>query len=139
MRPPWENIDLTTAMMKEVVLQRRQYMQQFTFGREFMEGLHFDVTVRTMDEQLIRFFYSVFGETLEEIEVQYPADWWQALRERWFPKWWLRRWPVQYTVRTMKAEAVYPKVSAPNVAHRIIFSLDDRMRNKGSLARLEPV
>lgn len=24
-----------------------------------------------------------------------PADWWQHLKERWFPARWLRRWPVK--------------------------------------------
>ena len=30
------------------------------------------------------------------IHERWPADWWQAFRERWFPAWWLSRWPVQY-------------------------------------------
>lgn len=30
---------------------------------------------------------------LEPVEV--PRDWWQALRERWLPAWWLRRHPVR--------------------------------------------
>lgn len=33
----------------------------------------------------------------EEIDwVKYPSDWWEAFKERWFPKWMLRRWPVNY-------------------------------------------
>ena len=30
-----------------------------------------------------------------DIERAYPADWWQAVRERWLPPWWLQRYPVQ--------------------------------------------
>lgn len=37
---------------------------------------------------------------------RYPRDWWQAFRERWFPRWWLRRWPVAYTV--VDVDAIYP-------------------------------
>jgi hypothetical protein len=40
---------------------------------------------------------------LERVEVKWPADWWQALRERWFPSWWLRRWPVRYERRRLEA------------------------------------
>ena len=29
----------------------------------------------------------------EEIEI--PADWWQAVRERWLPAFWLRRFPLR--------------------------------------------
>jgi len=30
-----------------------------------------------------------------DIEESYPADWWQAFKDRWFPKWLLRKYPVQ--------------------------------------------
>ncbi len=37
-------------------------------------------------------------ETFEATEpagvVAYPADWWQAFKARWFPRWALRLWPV---------------------------------------------
>jgi hypothetical protein len=33
--------------------------------------------------------------------LQFPADWWQAVRERWCPQWWLRRHPVKRTRRTV--------------------------------------
>ena len=31
-----------------------------------------------------------------KVDVRWPADWWQAVRERWAPKWWLKRHPVRY-------------------------------------------
>lgn len=31
-----------------------------------------------------------------DISEQWPCDWWQAFKERWFPRWALRRWPVRY-------------------------------------------
>ncbi len=37
-----------------------------------------------------------------ELEERWPADWWQAFRERWFPAWWLRRWPVRYKSVSIK-------------------------------------
>jgi hypothetical protein len=30
------------------------------------------------------------------IHEKWPTDWWQALKERWWPRWALRRWPVEY-------------------------------------------
>lgn len=27
--------------------------------------------------------------------ASWPADWWQAVKARWFPQWALRRWPVR--------------------------------------------
>ena len=37
----------------------------------------------------------LFKERIQ-IDEQWPLDWWQAVRERWFPSWWLARWPVKY-------------------------------------------
>lgn len=31
----------------------------------------------------------------EVVQAKWPADWWQAFKERWFPMWALRRWPVR--------------------------------------------
>ncbi len=30
------------------------------------------------------------------IDREWPADWWQAFRERWFPQWWLIRHPIRH-------------------------------------------
>lgn len=32
-------------------------------------------------------------------EFRCPADWWEAFKDRWFPKWALKRWPVEWEVR----------------------------------------
>lgn len=31
------------------------------------------------------------------IDVEYPADWWEAFKDRWFPNFMLKRWPVKMT------------------------------------------
>uniref|UniRef100_A0A6H1ZGQ6 Uncharacterized protein n=1 Tax=viral metagenome TaxID=1070528 RepID=A0A6H1ZGQ6_9ZZZZ len=33
--------------------------------------------------------------TQEEHLCCYPMDWWQHAKQRWFPKWALRKWPVK--------------------------------------------
>lgn len=33
-----------------------------------------------------------------QFKRQWPADWWQAFKERWFPKWLKDRFPVRYEV-----------------------------------------
>lgn len=53
------------------------------------------------------------AQKLQEYPVSYPADWWQAFKERWFPAWVKRRWPVKYTRYTIKAWEVYPRVLLP--------------------------
>ncbi len=32
------------------------------------------------------------------IKKQWPKTWWEHFKERWFPKWALKKWPVQYDI-----------------------------------------
>ena len=41
-------------------------------------------------------------------EIKYPATWWQHVKERWYPKSWLKRWPVKHT--TYEAVQLYPQL-----------------------------
>jgi hypothetical protein len=43
--------------------------------------------------------------------VSYPADWWQAVRERFAPAWWLKRFPVRRV--TWRAWELLPDVKLP--------------------------
>ena len=47
---------------------------------------------------IVRLRSYVHAMPREKISVhkQWPADWWQAFRARWFPRWWLRKFPVKY-------------------------------------------
>ncbi len=45
-------------------------------------------------------FFHLTRETISPPE-RIPADWWQAVRQRWAPFWTLRRWPL--TFRTVRA------------------------------------
>lgn len=57
----------------------------------------------------------IASERLEEIS--YPSDWWQAFKERWFPKWAKAKWPVETT--RYEARALYPRISMPEEQHYI--------------------
>lgn len=40
--------------------------------------------------------------------IRYPADWWQAVKARFFPQWLLHWWPVAYTVNDVRL--LYPEI-----------------------------
>lgn len=48
------------------------------------------------------------GEKPAPYTITYPADWWQAFKERWFPAFARKRFPVTYTKETVSFEIVYP-------------------------------
>lgn len=44
-----------------------------------------------------------------EINKEWPRDWWQAFRKRWFPQWWLTRHPVRHD-RVYVSQQLYSNV-----------------------------
>jgi hypothetical protein len=66
------------------------------------------------DEFVTRLIDFVWSEHLETQEIRMPEDWWQAFKERWFPKWYLKRNPVKYITKRIEAKALYPKLRMPS-------------------------
>ncbi len=60
--------------------------------------------------------------------VSFPADWWQAVKRRWFPRWALKRWPVQMTDVTLEASAYYPDIRIPNHEAFVDVVLNEKTR-----------
>lgn len=71
------------------------------------------------EDAMLRLKAVVMGEHIETPAVRYPKDWKEAVRERFFPEWALRRWPVQYTEKVFDTRVVYPMISLPLDQHSI--------------------
>lgn len=63
----------------------------------------------------------VFGEKGSRIVIEYPQDWWEALKDRWAPNWFKRRYPVLYTRHDINPQTIYRnlKISLPHERHHI--------------------
>jgi hypothetical protein len=68
----------------------------------------------------------IAGERIKEI--RWPLDWWQHLKERWFPKFALKRWPVRY--HTFKIDLLYPEIEMRGDFHHTI-AIYDSQKSKG--------
>ena len=44
-------------------------------------------------------------------EIRFTANWWEAIKERFFPQWALNRWPVSYHV--FRIYEMFPEVAWP--------------------------
>lgn len=70
-----------------------------------------------------------------DIDEEWPADWWQAFKARWFPAWALRRWPVK--MREVHVhEQIYgplcPHVAIADPKEHLQFLFLDTQRTEGS-------
>lgn len=66
-----------------------------------------------VEQVIVRFNARIASQhidTLEEYTFKAPADWLEAMKERWLPAWALKRWPVRYRVDTINVLALYPQI-----------------------------
>jgi len=78
-----------------------------------------DVLAEARDALCISIDTYVVGMSEKRIRVhrKWPKDWWHAFKDRWFPAFLLRRWPVQYEeidIDEVKFSRVCPHVRIPD-------------------------
>src|SRR3989304_4837771 len=71
-------------------------------------------------ELMARAILRLVHQKVDVIESRYPASWWDAFKERWYPTWAKKRWPVEYTVRQWQISALYPTLPPPINAHTAV-------------------
>lgn len=78
---------------------------------------------RCMDAMVMRLYASIYGRKCDhQVVVKSPADWWQAFRERWFPRIWLQTYPLRYKETVVCAEEFLPyrtPTSDTNIISRV--------------------
>lgn len=52
-------------------------------------------------------------------EIRHPEDWWQHVKERWFPSFLLKRFPVKY--KKYVATVFYPDLPIPREQNHIVI------------------
>jgi hypothetical protein len=48
-----------------------------------------------------------------DVEASWPANWWEAFKERWFPRWYLKRHPIQKAFVSVHRE--FPVKVCPHI------------------------
>ena len=108
-------MDETGPSIKQIELERMHFafMQ---YIREEMAEI-FAILAKVSMEQpgqyfadgiVLRVRQDILGREIERIECRYPADWWQAVKERFAPKFILNRWPVKYIKHYVDVNVIYP-------------------------------
>ena len=86
----------------EYIILRRELIDYPTIRTRVencVEGLRIEVEA----------FIAAMPSKRIEINKEWPLDWWQAFRERWFPAWWLSRYPVRHD-RIYISQQLYSQV-----------------------------
>ena len=83
-----------------------------------------------MDGLVLQLTARITSQKLDYFTVEYPRDWWEAFKERWFPAWAKERWPVTWLARTVTSYCLYPMVAMPD-QHSTIYIHHAQETRKG--------
>lgn len=90
--------------------------QHFTEPSECALSQHVNFNA---DEYTFRIIQKIWGHFACSQEVRYPANWREAIKERFAPQWFKRRWPVVDTVIVVKAWELFPGVNPGYELHNM--------------------
>lgn len=94
-----------TVPYKTVTLEKLKFGARYTLYREMPESL----IERHIVAEISGYVYA--QDAGKKVEFKYPSNWKEALKERWFPKWILSKYPIVYTVKTFEVKATYPDLN----------------------------
>lgn len=78
------------------------------FSPEVVDAMRIETFQSQATRDLVYRLVGLVATWRKERLLRVPANWWQHFKQRWFPAWALKRWPVLYTV--YDAAVVLPKV-----------------------------
>jgi hypothetical protein len=103
---------------KEVVLEQFKYAVWSQINKELL--LNADIQVRESefswiaDDIVAVASMNIYGRDLEKFEFEYPADWWQAFKDRFFPDFIKKIYPVKYNKFIVDTRVLYPGFNPVN-------------------------
>jgi len=71
-----------------------------------------------------RGYAGVFVQKVEKIEYKWPSNWWQHVKERFAPKWFLGKYPVVYSRKGHEVGLFYPDIAIPEYkqSHKVFIT-----------------
>ena len=115
-----------SELAREITLEKTKVALQRRVSDHLLmtSELEFDLLMDHVADCLItdvKMF--LLGEDGKTVTVKYPETWWEAIKERFFHKKLLARFPVKYKVHTITGKVLYPElgVKLPKEKHFMTF------------------
>lgn len=84
------------------------------------------------DEIMARLTCNFFQKTEGEYEFEWYKSWWQELRGKLFPQWWLDRYPSKREIKKkIQAFSTYPSIKIEDMEHKARIDFHDMYIPKG--------
>jgi len=111
----------TTDWFNTVELEKLKYKMKLIFPIPTIRLSQLEETI------LIAIDGYVWADHVDTKEVTYPVDWWQAFKDRWFPQWAKKRWPIKYNDYAIEKWLTYPGIDyrVPDQETRLVVHVVD--------------
>ena len=109
--------------IKEAILKKIRIVcgARFALPRDLKVEVYDDMIDFSVRDVCYKLEGYILGENPETKTIKHPEDWLQAIKERWFAKWMLKKWPVKYTIHTIDVDVLYP-----DLTNRLSFPEEQR-------------
>ena len=104
-------LENATIRLERIMLGIRGEIPEYAL-KDAVGDTFFDDAARSLAVSITKV---VLGKTVRDVTITYPSDWWEAFKDRWFPRLLLRRFPVSRTTESFKASQLYPQLDLPSV------------------------
>ena len=95
-----------------VALGKIRFGISIAMSKEFLSDYQVNISEYMADMVNAQIRMSLWGRDHQKRTLaSFPADWWQAFKERWFPRWALKRWPVRRTFVNVTGASVFPTLN----------------------------
>lgn len=81
------------------------------------------MSVRMGEHIAVMVKYNIAKQDLEPVTIKYPLNWVQAIKERFAPLWYTKRYPVKYKTVVVGAGAFYDKIAIPEHSHYVTVNI----------------
>lgn len=110
--------------LESFVLNWRFFYQNGTLSPLLTNAELKAVLPATMQMIVLQMTNTILGERITEI--RYPANWWQAFRERWLPECLRKKFPVRYHI--WKIDFLYPEIERRNIPPTIAIYSSEKSK-----------
>jgi hypothetical protein len=124
-------------MFQRIELDVMEQALKYRISRTDLMNVDLNIVTDHIGVATIQMIKRIATEQLEEVtvtavaRVKVPTSWWQHFKQDKMPAWFVKKFPVKYTVTeqvdtaTVDVKAFYDKISIPEHQHRVVIVKKD--------------
>ena len=101
---------------EEITLELKQFGKRLEIPNEVIQNTEIIIS-EEIGRTIINSVTQILGKDIREIEIKYPKNWKEAIKERFLPDFFKKYFPVKYKKHEIKASVLYLKIPLHQKKH----------------------